>query len=51
MTFRKRYLHESLLNLIYNRYKNRLLIIISFLKQDATNCTKFCEELSRNFNK
>ena len=32
ITFRKRYLHESLLNLIHNRHENRLLIIINFLK-------------------
>ena len=24
--------------------------MINFLKQNATNCTKFCEKLSRNFN-
>ena len=31
-TSRKRYLHKLLLNLIYNRHENRLLIMISFLK-------------------
>ena len=49
-TFRKRYLHESLSNLTHNCHENRLLIIINFSKQDATNCIKFCEELSRSFN-
>ena len=50
VTFRKRYLHESLLNLIHNRHENRLLTMINFLKQNATNCTKFCEKLSQSFN-
>ena len=50
MTFQRRYLYESLLNLIYNNHENRLLIIISFTKQNVTNCTKFCEKLSRNFD-
>ena len=50
VTSRKRYLHELLSDLIYNRHENRLLIMINFLKQNATNCTKFCEKLSRNFN-
>ena len=48
--FQKRYLHESLSDLIHNRHENRLLIMINFLKQNATNCTKFCEELLRSFN-
>ena len=50
MTSRKRYLHELLSNLIYNRHEDRLLTMINFLKQNAKNCTKFCEKLSRNFN-
>ena len=50
VTFRKRYLHESLSNLIYNRHENHLLIIINFSQQNAMNCIKFCEELSWNFN-
>ena len=50
-TSRKRYLHKSLPNLIHNRHEDRLLTMINFSKQDATNCTKFCEKLSRNFNK
>ena len=51
MTLQKRYLYELFLNLIHNNHENRLLIIISFTKQNATNCTKFCKKLSRNFNK
>ena len=51
MTFRKRYLHKSLSNLTHNCHENRLLIMINFSKQNATNCIKFCEKLSRNFNK
>ena len=51
MTSRKHYLHESLSNLIYNRHENRLLTIINFLKQNAKNCTKFCEKLLQSFNK
>ena len=50
MTFQKRYLYESLSNLIYNNHENRLLTMINFTKQNATNCTKFCEKLSRNFD-
>ena len=51
VTSRKCYLHESLSNLIHNRHENYLLTMINFLKQNATNCTEFCEELLRNFNK
>ena len=50
MTFQKRYLYKSLLNLIHNRHEDRLLTMINFSKQNATNCTKFCEKLSWNFN-
>ena len=50
MTFQKRYLYESLSNLIHNNHENRLLTMINFTKQNATNCTKFCEKLLRNFN-
>ena len=50
VTFQRRYLYESLSNLIYNNYENRLLTMINFTKQNATNCTEFCKELSRNFN-
>ena len=50
MTFQKRYLYESLSNLTHNNHENRLLTMISFTKQNVTNCTEFCEELSRNFD-
>ena len=50
MMFRKRYLYKSLSNLIHNRHEDRLLTMINFLKQDATNCTKFCEKLLQSFN-
>ena len=50
MTFRKHYLHELLSNLTHNRHENHLLIMINFLKYNATNCTKFCEKLLQNFN-
>ena len=50
MTFQRRYLYESLSNLIYNNHENRLLTMINFTKQNVTNCTEFCEELSRNFD-
>ena len=50
MTLQKRYLHKSLSNLIHNRHEDRLLTMINFSKQNAKNCTEFCEKLSRNFN-
>ena len=51
MTFQKRYLYESLSNLIHNNHENRLLTMISFTKQNETNCTEFYKKLSRNFDK
>ena len=50
VTFQRRYLYESLSNLIYNNHENRLLTIINFTKQNTTNCTRFCKELSQSFN-
>ena len=50
MIFQKCYLYESLSNLIHNNHKNRFLIMISFTKQNAINCTKFCEKLLRNLD-
>ena len=50
MTFQRRYLYKSLSNLTHNNHENRLLTMISFTKQNATNCTEFCEELSRSLD-
>ena len=47
---RKRYLHGSLPDLAHNRHEDRLLTMVSFSKQDATNCTEFCEGLPRSFS-
>ena len=49
MTFQKRYLYELLSNLVYNRHKNRLLIILELIFQSKTQ--RIAQNFTKNYHK